>query len=90
ISTARTKCWRHQKNLTPSKNTIQSTTSFGSKGYGGACPPEGHHPHEYKITVYALKTEKLELDADATPALVGYYLNQNVLAKASIIAYYSR
>ena len=72
------------------KGAIQSATSFGSPGFGGPCPPEGHGLHEYLFTVYALKTDKLGLDANATPAVVGYYLWQNTLAKASIVTYYER
>lgn len=77
------------KNLIP-KGAIQSVTSFGAKGFGGPCPPVGHGLHEYIFTVYALKTDKLGLDENANPALVGYYLWQNTLAKASIVAYYGR
>lgn len=72
------------------KGAIQSATSFGMPGFGGPCPPEGHGPHEYRFTVYALKTDKLGLDATATPAVVGYYLWQNTLAKASFVSYYER
>jgi len=72
------------------KGSIQTITSFGQAGFGGACPPQGDKPHRYILTVYALKVEKLGLDDKAVPALVGYYLNVNQLAKASIIAYYGR
>lgn len=72
------------KNLLPA-GAIQSITDFGKAGYGGPCPPPGA-PHEYLITVYALKT-KLQLDASASPAFVGFNLNMNVLAKASIVMY---
>lgn len=72
------------------KDSIQSVTSFGAKGFGGACPPQGDKPHQYIFTVYALKVDKLGLDANASPALVGYYLNSNMLAKSSIVAYYER
>jgi Raf kinase inhibitor-like YbhB/YbcL family protein len=77
------------KNLLP-EGTIQSVTDFGQPGYGGPCPPEGDKPHQYIITIHALKTDNLGLDAKATPALVGFYLNANTLAKASIVAYYQR
>ena len=76
-------------NLIP-KGAIQSVTDYGAKGYGGPCPPEGHGLHQYIITVYALKTDKLGLNADTNPAVVGYYLWQNTLAKASIVTYYRR
>ncbi len=77
------------KNLLPA-GAIQSITDFGKAGYGGPCPPEGDKPHQYLITVYALKTDKLGLDANASPALVGFYLNASMLAKASVVAYYQR
>ena len=76
-------------NLAP-KGAIQSLTNFGAAGFGGPCPPQGHGIHQYIITVHALKTDKLGLDATANPAVVGYYLWQNTLAKASIVTYYQR
>ncbi len=72
------------------KNAIQSVTNFETKGYGGPCPPENHGLHQYIITLYALKTDKLGLDANATPATVGYYLWNNTIEKASLIMYYQR
>ena len=77
------------KNLMPA-GAIQSRTDFGAPGYGGPCPPPGHGPHQYIVTVYALKTDKLGLDANASPAVLGYTLNANTLAKASIVFYYER
>ncbi len=76
-------------NLTP-KGVIQSITDYGATGYGGPCPPEGHGIHEYVITVYALKTDTLGLNANTNPAVVGYYLWNNTIAKSSIVAYYKR
>ncbi|WP_435263188.1 YbhB/YbcL family Raf kinase inhibitor-like protein [Tenacibaculum sp. nBUS_03] len=75
--------------LTP-KGVVQSVTDYGVGGYGGPCPPEGHGTHQYIITVYALKTESLGLTENTNPAVVGYYLWNNSLAKASIITYYKR
>ena len=72
------------------EGTIQSITDYGAKGYGGPCPPKGHGIHEYIITVYALKTDKLGLDANTNAAVVGFYLGNNTIAKASIVAYYER
>ena len=76
-------------NLAP-MGAIQSITDYGAMGYGGPCPPEGHGLHQYVITVYALKTESLGLDENTNPAVVGYYLWNNTLAKASIVTYYQR
>lgn len=76
-------------NLAP-EGAIQSMTNYGMKGFGGPCPPKGHGFHQYIITVHALKTAKLGLDQNANPAVVGFNLWQNTLAKASIVAYYKR
>jgi len=70
--------------------SIQSNTSYGAPGYGGPCPPEGDKPHAYIITIYALKVDKIGLDKNATPAIAGFYLNNQVIEKASIVAYYQR
>ncbi len=72
------------------QESIQSITSFGQQGFGGACPPEGDKPHAYIFTVYALSIEKIDLEANAPPAMVGFYLNANIVAKASLIAYFQR
>lgn len=77
------------KNLAPA-GTVQSQTSFGATGYGGPCPPEGHGIHTYIFTIYALKTEKLGLDNNTNPELVGFNLWANTLEKASIVMYYKR
>lgn len=76
-------------NLIP-KGAVQSITDYGIKGFGGPCPPEGHGFHQYIITVHALKTEKLGLDENTNPAIVGFNLWNHTLAKASIVAYYKR
>lgn len=76
-------------NLAP-KGAIQSITNYGVGGFGGPCPPEGHGLHQYVITVYALGTDSLGLDKNTNPAIVGYYIWNNTLAKASIVTYYER
>lgn len=78
-----------KKGITP-KNAIQSKTDFGTYGYGGPCPTPGSGFHQYTVTVYALDTEKLGLDANANPALVGFYLSQHLIEKASMIFYYKK
>lgn len=78
-----------EKGLMP-EVAIQSLTNYGVPGYGGPCPPEGHGIHQYVITVHALSVETLGLDANTNPAIVGYYLWSNTLAKASIVTYYQR
>lgn len=69
------------------EGSVQSKTDFGTTGYGGPCPPEGCGVHKYTITLFALKIPKLGLDMQANPALVGFYLEQNVIEKASLVFY---
>src|SRR3954451_7973039 len=68
----------------------QGNTDFGTKGYGGPCPPPGDKPHRYVFTVYALKTDKIDVPANATAAMVGFNLHANQLAKATLTAKYGR
>ncbi|PDT86335.1 YbhB/YbcL family Raf kinase inhibitor-like protein [Sinorhizobium sp. BJ1] len=69
---------------------IEGRTDFGSSGYGGACPPEGHGPHRYQFTVYALSLDKLPLDKDAPAAMVGFFVRANALDQATIEVTYER
>ncbi|QKJ66535.1 YbhB/YbcL family Raf kinase inhibitor-like protein [Deefgea piscis] len=69
---------------------LETRTDFGQSGYGGACPPVGDKAHRYIYTVWALDTEKLPVDANASGALVGFMLNQHQLAKAQLTATYQR
>ena len=69
---------------------VQVRTDFGVAAWGGPCPPKGDKPHHYIFTLYALKTDKLEIPADATAALTGYMIHGNMLAKTSFTAKYGR
>lgn len=70
--------------------SMQVRTDFGAHGFGGACPQVGDKPHRYVFTVYALKTEKIDLPENATAALAGFMIHSNVVAKASFTALYDR
>ena len=78
-----------EKGLMP-EDAIQSITNYGVPGYGGPCPPENHGIHQYVITVHALKVDKLGLDENTNPAIVGYYIWNNTIEKTSIVSYYER
>ncbi len=69
---------------------LQVRTDFGAPGYGGPCPPQGRHPHRYLFTVHAVDLEKLDVTADSSAALVGFYLNFHTLAKATLMGLYKR
>jgi Raf kinase inhibitor-like YbhB/YbcL family protein len=72
------------------KGAMQSKTDFGKPGYGGPCPPKGDKPHRYVFAIYALKVDKIDADANASGALVGYMLNANKLGEANFTATYGR
>lgn len=71
-------------------SSAQGLTDYGQPGFGGACPPRGDAPHRYRFTVHALKVPRLDLDAHAMPALVGYQINANSLEQATLTARYAR
>ena len=72
------------------KGATNVRIDYGFAGWGGACPPEGDKPHRYIFTVHALKTDKLEIPADATAAVAGFVTNANSIGKASFTAKYGR
>lgn len=62
--------------------TIEGNTDVGQPGFFGPCPPAGRL-HHYTYTVHALKVDKLPVGKGATAALVGFFLWQHSLGKAS-------
>ncbi|MBK4724193.1 kinase inhibitor [Erwinia sp. MYb375] len=69
-------------------SSVQTRTDFGSAGYGGAAPPKGES-HRYIFTVHAIDVEALEVDENASGALVGFNVHFHSLGSASITAMYS-
>ena len=67
------------------KGAVQSRTDFGVPGYGGPCPPKGDKPHHYHFTIFAVDTDKLDADANASAAFVGFNLHFHTLAKAELV-----
>lgn len=68
---------------------LEVRTDFGKPGYGGPCAPEGR-VHRYVFTVCAVGIDKLPVTADTSAAIVGFYLNFNTLAKASLTGLFRR
>ena len=69
---------------------LQTRTDFGAPGYGGPCPPPNDHPHRYLFTVFALNTDKVNVQADTSAAIVGFNLHFATLAKAEIMGLHKR
>ncbi len=76
-------------NIAP-KGSMQIQNDFGSYGFGGACPPEGHGVHHYRFTIHALSVEKLELPESASGALAGYMINAHTIESSTIESLYKR
>jgi Raf kinase inhibitor-like YbhB/YbcL family protein len=76
------------KKLMPT-GAAQGRTDFGAPGYGGPCPPPGA-PHRYIFTLFALKTDKIDVPQDATAAMIGFNLSAHKLATATLTAKYGR
>ncbi len=69
---------------------LETRIDYGTKGFGGACPPVGDGMHRYQFTVWALPKAKLELGEDTPAAMVGFTLNSIALAKTTLTATYTR
>lgn len=62
---------------------VEGNTDLGKPGWFGSCPPVGRK-HRYTYTVYALKTDKLELPANSSAAFTGFMLWQQTIGKATL------
>lgn len=71
------------------KGAIHTRTDFGTSGFAGSCPPPGK-VHRYQYRVYALGVESLELDGNATPAMVGFMARANAIGIAELTAVLTR
>ena len=72
------------------KGAAMNRIDYGVAGWGGPCPPPGDKPHRYVFTVYALKTDKLDLPPDATAAVAGFMTHASKIASATFTARYGR
>jgi Raf kinase inhibitor-like YbhB/YbcL family protein len=69
---------------------VQARNDAGMTGFAGAAPPEGDPPHRYVFAVHALDVDRLDLDAAATPAMVGFNLRFHTIARALLIPVFGR
>jgi Raf kinase inhibitor-like YbhB/YbcL family protein len=52
----------------------------------GVAPPAGHGPHRYFVVVHALDVEHIGVDAEATPAYLGFHMTGHILGRAILTA----
>jgi Raf kinase inhibitor-like YbhB/YbcL family protein len=58
--------------------------------YVGAAPPDGHGRHRYIFAAHALNAERIEIDAQATPAFLMFNVLDKTLARAFLTGWYER
>jgi Raf kinase inhibitor-like YbhB/YbcL family protein len=64
---------------------LEIRNDAGLHGYFGAAPPRGDRPHRYVYTLHALDVERLDVDGNATAAVVGFNLRFHTIARAQIV-----
>ncbi len=62
---------------------VEGNTDLSKPGYVGPCPAQGE-VHRYVYTVHALKVDKLPVEPGFSAALVGLFLTQNTIGKATL------
>jgi len=67
----------------------EGENSFGDRGYGGPCPPEGDEPHRYVFILYALRAAP-ELDAGASPDEVREAIADRAIARGELTGRFGR
>jgi hypothetical protein len=69
--------------------SVETENSFGDRGWGAPCPPEGDDPHRYVFALYALRS-KLGLGEDASPDDVSSALAGRALARGTLTGRFGR
>ena len=72
------------------EGAVQLRNDGGFAGFVGAAPPAGHGPHRYFFVVHAVDTETLDVDADTTPAVLGFNLFFHTLGRARLVSTYEQ
>jgi len=73
------------KGLLP-EGAIMMPNETRSSEFIGAGPPEGTGVHHYWFVVHALDVSRIEVDPAATPAVLGFMMRNNVLARGILVA----
>jgi Raf kinase inhibitor-like YbhB/YbcL family protein len=68
---------------------VEAENSFGDRGWGGPCPPEGDDPHRYVFALYATDAP-LGLAKDSSPDDVRSALSDHSLARGTLTGRFGR
>ncbi|MFP5384826.1 MAG: YbhB/YbcL family Raf kinase inhibitor-like protein [Bacteriovoracia bacterium] len=71
------------------REAVEVENDFGETQYGGPCPPKGDRAHRYVFTLYALKSDHLNIDPDTDRVTVETSLQNNTLGKATFTVRYA-
>jgi Raf kinase inhibitor-like YbhB/YbcL family protein len=69
---------------------VQSRGDAGVSHYVGPCPPPGDTAHRYVITIYAVKTPKLDVGKESSAAAVSSRLRREAIAETSLTYRFGR
>lgn len=61
---------------------------MSSRDYAGAAPPQGDQDHRYYFVVHAVDVDELDVDTDASAAVVSFNLAFHTLARAIVTPVY--
>lgn len=68
----------------------QAINDFGTPGYGGPCPPEGHGAHHYHFRLMALSEPSLPLAPGCSCEEVEAAAERHVFAETELVGLYQR
>ena len=74
----------------PRRRTADPHRFRQSRATAAPCPPEGHGPHRYVFTLFAVKQDALPVNADTSAAIVGFQLHFNTIEKATLTGVFKR
>jgi Raf kinase inhibitor-like YbhB/YbcL family protein len=71
------------------QGSLEGVNDFGTPGYGGPCPPQGHGAHRYHFKLYALDI-MLDEHPGMTKAQLETLMEGHIRARAEFIGVYER
>lgn len=72
--------------LPPGAVTLRGDSGLAQ--YVGPAPPPGHGPHRYAFAIHAVDVERIGVDSDASPAVLGFHLFSHTLGRALVVPVY--